>query len=256
MLAKVEEVRFRAADGIELSGWLMPGRPDRGAIVLCHDFGGSKSSVTNVAIALVRHGFTVLAFDFRAHGGSDGAGSTLGLAEKRDVLGAVDYLASVPRGGAARIGAYGVGMGAYAAVLAARDRPALQVLVLDSVYPDVAYPLVRRVYDDWPFGVRHLGFLPRAYFRVTSGRGLSSERVADTLQALGGRDLLMVAPAADSGLAAEMERMYRTLPQEVDAEGNLVTLPVTAASGLYGEDLERYLARVCTYFLTRLAPST
>jgi len=55
-------------------------------------------------------------------------------------------------------------MGAFAAVLAARDRPALRVLVLDGLYPDVGYPLVRRAFDGWEVGVEHLAFLPRAIF--------------------------------------------------------------------------------------------
>lgn len=255
MLAGVEEVRFPAADGVMLAGWLVPGRPDGRAIVLCHDLGGSKASVINLATPLHRDGFTVLALDFRAHGASEGDGSSLGAAEKRDVIGAVDYLATRARIDKQDVGLYGVGMGAFAAVLAARDRPALRVLVLDGLYPDVEYALSRRVFESWRFGTRHLGFLPRALFGLfgLSRRGIAmTERAADALPALDGRDLLLLSAAGDVRLSAEIERMYRSLPDRRDSESNLLRLPATAAEGLYGKDLERYVARVCEFFRTRL----
>jgi pimeloyl-ACP methyl ester carboxylesterase len=255
ILARMEEVRFPAADGLSLAGWLAPGEAGGRAIVLCHDFGGNKESMVHLAILLQRAGFTVLSFDFRGHGGSDGDGSTLGIAEKRDVLGAVDFLGR--RRGVDRdhVGVYGVGMGAFAAALAAADRPTLRVLVLDSLYPDVDYPLVRRVYQGWPFGVAHLGFLPRALFDLEHRGAGADERAADALPALAGRAFLLVAPAGDAALSAEMERMYRSVPERRDIEGNLITLPATPATGLYGADLERYLDRISTFFRTRLAPA-
>jgi len=250
--AKFEEVHFPAADGVDLAGWKIPGKPGHPAIVLCHDFGASKASLLNVAIPLQRAGFHLLAFDFRGHGQSGGARSSLGVLEKRDVLGAVDYLVRARDIDSRRLGILGVGMGAHAASLAALDRPALRVLVLDALYPDVSYPLVRRVYEGWPFGVEHLGFLPRALFHVMTG-ARSEERADEALPALGRRDLLLVAPADDSALAGAMERIYRAIPTEKDGtEGNLITLPATLGTGLYGDDLERYLARVCGFFESRL----
>ena len=48
-------------------------------IVLCHDLGANKAAVLNVAIALSRAGGSVLLFDFRGHGESDGGRSTLSV---------------------------------------------------------------------------------------------------------------------------------------------------------------------------------
>ncbi len=252
MLARVEEVRFPSADGLTLAGWLVPGRPDGRAIVLCHDLGESKASVINLATPLHREGFTVLAIDFRGHGGSEGESSTLGAAEKRDVIGALDYLATREKIDKKDVGLYGVGMGAFAAVLAARDRPALRVLVLDGLYPDIDYALSRRVFESWRFGRRHLGFLPRAMFSLGGCCAQAEERAADALPALAGRDLLLLSPVGDASLSAEIERMYRSLPDRADSEANMVRLPATALDGLYGRDLERYVARVSEFFRTRL----
>lgn len=253
MMVRAEDVRFPATDGIELAGWLIRGAPDRAPIVLCHDLGSSKASLVNVALALSRAGFTVLMFDFRAHGGSSGERSSLGVLEKRDVVGAVDFLAGLEEGlEAKRIGVFGVGMGAHAAVLAAADRPVLRVLVLDGLYPDASYALARRVYLDWGFAVNHLAFVSGGMLAALSGSTGPEARAADVIGHLPGRDLLLLAPASDTRLADEMMRMYQTVPDQADADGNLVVLPATHADGLYASDLTRYHERVAAFFSSRL----
>ena len=217
MMMRVEEVRFASSDGITLSGWFIRGLPEFPAVILCHDLGASRSSLITLAIALRRKGFSVLAFDFRGHGTSEGGRSTLGLLEKRDVLGAVDYLSAIADIETRRVGVYGVGMGAHAAVLAAADRPSLKVLVLDGLYPDAGYPLVRGVYRDWNFGVDHLGFLPRGVFLAFNGTTAGRERASEVIGKLLGRDMLLVASEGDDRLAKEMMRMYETVPDQADA---------------------------------------
>jgi len=252
MMVRTEDVEFVASDEVALSGWLIRGRPELPPVILCHDFGSSRSSLINVALALSRAGFSVMLFDFRGHGSSGGGRSTLGLKEKRDVLGAVDYLSKVEGLDTRRIGIYGVGMGAHAAVLAASDRPSLKVLVLDGLYPDVAYPLVRGVYREWAFAVDYLGFLPRGVFLAMSGTAAGEQRAADVIGELLGRDVLFLAPAGDSGLAEEMQHMYESVPEQTEADGNLIVLPATHADGLYAEHLSRYHEQVSEFFESRL----
>lgn len=254
-LSRVENVSFKASDGVDLEGWLFRGSPDGPVVVLCHDLDETKASLVNVAISLHKLGFTILAFDFRGHGQSGGNGSTLGILEKRDVLGAVDFLGSQEHADVRRIGIYGTGMGAHAAVLASADRGGLKVLVLDGLYPDAGYPLVRRTFLGWSFGVKWLGFLPKAAFSLLTPAGVDSARAQDILPNLMGREMLLVAPAGDTALASAMQRMYDSIPQSRDgSEINLITLPATRASGLYGPELERYHARVGEFFESRLAP--
>jgi len=62
--------------------------------------------------ALQEAGFSVLMFDFRAHGRSDGRLSTSGYLEQRDVLGAVAFLRAK---GLIRLGLFGFSMGARVA---------------------------------------------------------------------------------------------------------------------------------------------
>ncbi len=253
LLSHVEEVHFRSSDGIELSGWLVRGAPGGAPVVLCHDLGAGKGSLVNLAIALQQSGFTALALDFRAHGESGGEASTLGVDEKRDVLGALDYVAALKNVDARRIGLYGVGLGAHAAVLAAPERPAARVVVLDGLYPGPGYPLVRKVYAGWSFGVRYLGFFPRLAFRLMSRPEGGTQEAAAVVPLLTSRDLLFVAPAGDATLAAEMQRMYASVPEQRDADANLIVLPATRTSHLYGEELDRYNRRITEFFEKRLA---
>ena len=253
-LAKAEDVTFRSTDGIRLKGWLFQGAPKMPPVVVCHDLGESRNALMNLAIAINKAGFTVLAFDFRGHGVSGGDGSTLGVHEGRDVLGAIDFVAGLPKEDvdARRIGIFGVGMGAHAAVLAAAERPALRVLVLDGLWPDAGFTLVRREFADWRFGEKHLGAVPVALFPWIAGASIDEGRAKDVLPTLAGRDLLLVAPAGDRRLDESMRAMYATLPEQRDSERNLVTLPATRGSGLGAEDLDRYQERVVEFFHSRL----
>ena len=254
-LAKAEDVAFNSTDGIPLKGWLFHGAVGAAPIVVCHDLGESKNAVINIAIALNKSGFTVLAFDFRGHGASGGDGSTLGIEEVRDVLGAVDFVASLKKEDVdtRKIGIFGAGMGAHAAVLAAAERPSLRVLVLDGLWPDAGFTLVRHEFADWPWGEKHLGAVPAALFPLIAGASIGDGRAADVLPALAGRDLLLVAPAGDRRLDEFMKAMYATLPERRDSERNLITLPATRASGLGADDLARYHERVVAFFRSRLA---
>lgn len=254
-LANAEDVTFKSTDGIQIRGWLFHGAAKRAPVVLCHDLGESKNAVINIAIALNKAGFTVLAFDFRGHGASGGDHSTLGIEEARDVLGAVDFVASLPKEDvdARKIGIFGAGMGAHAAVLAAGERPALRVIVLDGLWPDAGFTLVQHEFADWPWGERHLGAVPAALFPLIAGASIKDGRAADVLPALAGCDLLLVAPAGDRRLDESMKAMYATLPEQRDSERNLITLPATRASGLTADDLARYHERVVAFFSSRLA---
>jgi len=253
-LAKAEDVTFSSTDGVRLKGWLFRGKPKMAPVVLCHDLGESRNAVMNIAIALNQAGFTVLAFDFRGHGASGGEGSTLGIHEVRDVLGAVDFVADLPDADtdSRKIGIFGAGMGAHAAVLAAAERPSLRVLVLDGLWPDAGFTLVHHEFADWRWGEKHLGAVPVALFPLIAGASIGSGRAEDVLPSLAGRDLLLVAPAGDRRLDESMKAMYATLPEQRDSERNLITLPATRASGLGADDLARYHERVVEFFRSRL----
>ena len=133
----VEEVRFRASDGLALQGWYFPGTTERAA-VLVHGKDSNRLDSDGLAfIARTLHdaGYAVLAFDLRGHGASEGDRFSLGHHERKDIAAAIDLVVSRghPIG---RIAVIGESMGASAAIQALRLRPGVGAVVADSAYAD------------------------------------------------------------------------------------------------------------------------
>ncbi len=116
-----EPARFASRDGLTLEGWFVPASPALATIVLCHGFPMNRSEMLFWAKPLHAAGFSLLLFDFRALGKSEGKLCTIGTDEVNDLLGALDYLDARP-GTPRPIGVFGLSMGgAVALQVAAQD---------------------------------------------------------------------------------------------------------------------------------------
>ncbi|MBU2609541.1 MAG: alpha/beta fold hydrolase [Chloroflexi bacterium] len=124
-----EEVAFEATDGLTLRGWWIPVNGSQRAVVILHGHGGSMDYDIQRAPALHQAGFNVLLFDFRAHGRSQGNLATFGCLERRDVLGAVEFLKNR---GIRRIGLLGFSYGGMISMLAAPICPEVNALISDG----------------------------------------------------------------------------------------------------------------------------
>lgn len=130
----VEAVSFPSASGATISGWLVAGQTNRGIVILQHGVRADKSTLVERARFLSQAGYTVLLFDFQAHGESPGKKITFGFLESRDSLAAVAFVKN--RFPGKPVGVIGVSLGAAAAVLA--DPPLdVQALVLEMMYPTI-----------------------------------------------------------------------------------------------------------------------
>lgn len=76
----VEPVRFRAADGVNLTGWWLPahGHP-KGTVVHFHGNAHNMSSHVQYAEWLPAAGYHLFVFDYRGYGASEGSPSRKGL---------------------------------------------------------------------------------------------------------------------------------------------------------------------------------
>src|SRR5262245_29106199 len=148
-------VEFRSASGGMIRGWLIPGRKGAGAIALMHGYRGDRTQMIDRGPFLNNAGYTVLAFDFQAHGESPGKYITVGYLESLDARGAVEFLRQVAPG--EKIGVIGFSMGGVASVLA---YPPLQVdaMVLEMVYPDILSTTANRL--DIYLGIWARAFAP------------------------------------------------------------------------------------------------
>lgn len=156
--APYSSVTFPARnDGVTIAGWflpavaetsqdnpraviLVPGKDDNRATGFDSDrLGLSRTSrFTEFAVTLTHRGYHVLMIELRGHGQSGPARYAFGLHERRDVLGAVDWLTTsqgIPPGS---IGVLGISMGAAASIGAARRDPAIGAVVADSGFAEVS----------------------------------------------------------------------------------------------------------------------
>lgn len=131
-----ERVSFSTEDKLSLAAWWMPseaGTP-AGTIVFLHGYGASKAQSLSVAPFLHRAGYHVLAFDFRAHGESGGAYTTVGLEEVRDVRAALAFLRERGDVDMASVALFGWSMGGATALNAASELPDVRAFIVDSTF--------------------------------------------------------------------------------------------------------------------------
>ena len=124
-----EKVAFPSRDGLTLRGWFIPAASPRGTVIFCHGHAGSMDPDLEYAPAFHDRSYSVLMFNFRAHGGSDGHLVSMGSLEQQDLLGAVDWLRER---GIERLGVLGFSMGGRVAISTAPQTDAIAAVVSDG----------------------------------------------------------------------------------------------------------------------------
>jgi fermentation-respiration switch protein FrsA (DUF1100 family) len=142
-LADAEEVRIPSRSGTVLSGWWVNGEPGGGCIVLMHGVRRNRLSMARRAELLHGWGYSVLLFDFQAHGASPGRAITFGHLEALDAAAAIGFARH--RLPDERLGVIGVSLGGAAALLGP-EPPQVDALVLESVFPDLRTALINRLH--------------------------------------------------------------------------------------------------------------
>jgi pimeloyl-ACP methyl ester carboxylesterase len=138
-----EELTIPArGDGLRIAAWYIPSEENHRAIILVHGRDNSRTNgfvdhFVEFAGELHRAGFSVLMIDLRGHGQSADSRYTFGLNERRDVLGAVDWLRAHGYG-TGSVGVLGYSLGAASVVGAASEEPDLAAIWIDSSYAEVA----------------------------------------------------------------------------------------------------------------------
>lgn len=133
----IEDVAFRARDGLRLHGWFFPADTNSPratwAVLVCHGNGGNISHRLELTEALLHTGVAVLLFDYRGYGRSEGRPGEEGT--YRDAQAAHAWLRQKGFAGE-RIIAFGESLGGGVASELALREP-LGGLVLQSTFTSI-----------------------------------------------------------------------------------------------------------------------
>ena len=139
-----EEVSLQTKDNITISGWYIPAKHEKGVLLFCHGNAGNISHRLESIEIFHNAGLSVLIFDYRGYGKSEGKPSEKGT--YRDAEAAWNYLVEVQGKTPDRIIVFGRSLGAaIAADIALKKIPA--GLILESSFLSV--PEMGKRYYPW-----------------------------------------------------------------------------------------------------------
>jgi fermentation-respiration switch protein FrsA (DUF1100 family) len=241
-------IQFPSESGSTIHGWFMSGRPGAGAVVLMHGVRANRLSMLDRARFLSRAGFSVLLFDFQAHGESSGEHITFGYLESKDAQAAIKFLGENAPG--EKIGVIGVSMGGAATILAS---PPLQVdaMVLEMVYPTIDQAVRNRItmrLGNWSAFLSHSltwQLQPRL------GIDTSALRPIDRVKNINSPKLFIAGAKDQHTTIEESQSLYETAvtPKE------LWIVEGAAHVDLHASAKEEYEQRVLSFFESHLRVS-
>jgi fermentation-respiration switch protein FrsA (DUF1100 family) len=130
-----EDVSFRTADGLTLSGWYIPSmKRTQKTLILLHGYPADKGNILP-ALAFLHEDFNLLLFDFRYLGKSEGSYSTAGAKEVEDLLAAIQFLKTR---GVNEVGVWGFSMGGAVALMAIEKAPEIRAVISESSYASLS----------------------------------------------------------------------------------------------------------------------
>ena len=167
--ASVEDVVVTAPDGVLLRGWkVRASRANGDWVLLFHGVSDNRTGMTGQAELLLRHGYSAVMMDSRAHGESGGPMATYGWLERRDTHAIVDalYANELPR----NVFALGSSMGAAIALQSAAVETRIVGVVAESSFCDL-----REVTYDYA-GLHWSPWLGKTLFRPGTWTLISTAR--------------------------------------------------------------------------------
>ena len=136
-----EELKLRTSDGVAIAAWHIPAPDARAVLLFCHGNGGNISHRLDSIKIFHDLGLSVLIFDYRGYGKSEGVPSERGT--YLDAEAAWDYIVNEKRIDPSRIVIFGRSLGsAVAAELALRKKAG--ALIIESGFTSI--PDIGRTY--------------------------------------------------------------------------------------------------------------
>ena len=243
-----QEVSFPShTDEMEIAAWYIPNSASEKAIIIVHGRDASKQwaeSGTIVAFQaeLFNAGYAVLAIDLRGHGGSEGERYSFGVYERRDVLGAVDWLKNQGHA-SGKIGVVGISLGGAAVIGAMAESEDIGAVVTEGTFAEF-YPIILEQWET-ESGLPNF-FLPGVFLmnRIMYGYNLAAINSAEEIKKAEPRPMLIIHCSEDDTInRAHQEALMEAAPHaESWIRGGC------EHAELYRDYSEEYSQRVTAFF--------
>jgi uncharacterized protein len=208
-----------AGDGVSLNGWRFPARGEtRGTLVFLHGVADNRASGIGIAERFTARGFTVIAYDSRAHGESTGDACTYGFYEKKDLSRVLDTVSARP------ILVLGHSLGAAVALQAAAVDDRISSVVAVETFSDLRTVALERA----PF-VLTKGTIARAFAEAESRAAFTVDEVSPVAAAARIRVPVLLVHGADDRATKpdHSRRVYDALA----GPKRLIIVPKTGHNG-------------------------
>jgi alpha-beta hydrolase superfamily lysophospholipase len=164
--ARREDFDVRAGDGVMLHGWkVRPPEPNGDLVLLFHGVSDNRAGMSGHAEMLLRHGYSVVMMDARAHGSSEGSMATYGWMERNDTRAIIGAL--LEKDTPHCLFALGESMGGAIALQSAGIEPRIEAVVAESAFRDL-----REVSYDYA-GLRFSPLLGKTLLRPAAMAGIN-----------------------------------------------------------------------------------
>jgi fermentation-respiration switch protein FrsA (DUF1100 family) len=228
------EIELTTEDGLKLYAWYTPSQ--NGAVILVAH-GHAATIPEDIYSLFVRHGYGVLAWNFRGHGKSEGTFTSLGYFEAIDAKAALDYALSQP--GVRHVGAWGGSMGAAAMIRATARYPQIEAVTADSAYATLEDIIPMRI----PYPV--LRPLVRFFAETETGVSVNEVRPEDDIGKISPRAVFIIQGMQDGAIPVDSaQRLFDAagLPRSLWTEESAHHL------GMFPQFPEEYEKRVIKFF--------
>ena len=236
-----ERVEVRAADGVRLVGWGFPAKDDssKGAVIVLHGIGSSRSDMLGFARIFAQDGYAVLTPDLRGHGESEGAMVTYGVLEKADVRQWAAW--AKHKWAAKRVVAFGESLGGSVALEALGDLDGAIAECAYAEFPQVAAERVALQLPLPPTLLRYVIVAPAiGWVRVSKGIDLSAASAIESVKR-NRKPVFLIHGLKDELTPIEHSRRLRAVaPERV----TLWEVPGAVHVGAYGQDEREFERRV------------
>ena len=207
------DLRIKGENGVELACWYIPAREKKGVLIASHNLGGNKSSAFTYLRPYVEEGYSLLMYDFRGHGSSDKAASTLGFRETRDLIILTDYVKSQLAEGRP-VFYWGLSLGATVSLLAAAKGSGVAAVIAHSPFVSLMQVLVHYARTFYHVPGRVSAFITLYLLKRFQGVLAEEVDVARAARHLEDMPILLIGGARDRQVPEEwLMRLGALLPK-------------------------------------------